>query len=356
MREILTSGKFLAGVLALALLVLASMPLFDGNSSEVLILVLAFAGLFVFVMLALTWQKMAFSELKKRGQQISKQLDYVQSANEKLEVLKKEIEEQLPKIAEDLDRTEKAVDSTQKNIIVSLGKLGRAQGELEKKFEQQQDLIPKKVKECLQSEFDEQLQVIKDPTIRKSVYNIDSIRPMKVVKSNTPGALGRSAAIIEVDGDSSEYLRVLQNSSPEDWKPKVAAVVPEAIRSSLIAANHVVELVPDQAVSFSSRPLDYVVIDENCLSRGNWAGALETYKLSTYMDLDAFIKKAKKNGAVIIVIESEDHFAMTNSLRDLADILVKGEGTALTKNGTTANLEICRAIIGVDNSEKENNV
>lgn len=366
MKDFLTSGKFLTGVLAIGLLVLAGAPLANGGTAEALVRGAAFIGLFCFFAFAITWQKRAYSELKKSGQSITNAIQALESRNKELEetvaLLRREVNVDLPakleavireSTATGAERAEKSVESAEKNIVVSLGVLGRSQGELGKQLEQHKNSIPEKVVEEVRRAGEKRLRIESDPVGQKSVYNLSSIPPMKVVKSNTSGALGRSAAMIEVDGDSTEPLRRLQGTATKAWRPNVATIARPAINSSIAKSNNLVEVLPNQAAAYSERPLDFVVVDERVFTAGGWSGALETYKLQTFMDLELFIKKSKRKGAAIIVLKSGTHYAMTNSLRDMADVLIHTDGAARAHNGNMINLELCETIIAATNSEKE---
>lgn len=347
MNEFLTSGKFLTGVLAIGLFVLACAPLLGGDTVPVLIRGIAFVGLFCFFALSMVWQKRAFSDLKKSDRATVQMIQALDARNRELEgavaSLRQEINEQVPE----------TIEAVEKNIMVSLGRIGRAQVEIESKLEKQNNAIPKKTVEVLQKDYENRLLMQSDPVGQKSIYNLSSVPPMKVVKSNTSGALGRSAAMIEVDGDSTEPLRRMQKTPSETWRPNVATIVRRELNRAIADSNNVVEVPPNQAEANASRSLDFVVVDESAFTVGGWSGALETYKLQTFMDLELFIKKSKKNGAVIIVIESNTNYAMTNSLRDMADVLIYSDGVAREHNGNMINLELCQTIIAATNSEKE---
>lgn len=366
MRDFLTSGKILMGVLAIGLFVLAGVPLVEGQTAEVLIRGLSFLGLFCFFAFTTTWQRRAFSELKKSGQLIANAVQALESRNRVLEQtvasLRHEIADELPGKLEPMvrdssvagaERVEKVVGSAEKNIVVSLGRIGRTQGEMSKQLDRCEKTTPKKVAEAVQKAGEQSMRMESDPVGQKSIYNLSMIPPMKVLKSNTSGALGRSAAMIEVEGDSTEPLRRLQSMGAENWRPNVAAIARPALNRSISNSSNLAEVLPNQAASYADRPLDFVVVDESVFTEGVWSGALETYKLQTFMDLELFINKSKNSGAVIIVVKSEKHYAMTNSLRDMADVLVHPDGVARAHDGNMINLALCETIIAATNSEKE---
>lgn len=368
MKDFLTSGRFLAGVLGTGLLFLAGAPLLNEETAEALTRGVAFLGIFFFFAFTLTWQKKAFSELKKSDQLITNALQVLESRNKELEEkvssLRREVNVDLPAKLESVirestvngaKRAEKSVESAEKNIVVSLGRLGRTQKELGNQLEQHKNIIPMSVVEEVQKASEQRLRMESDPVGQKSAYNLSSIPPMKVVKSNTSGALGRSAAMIEVDGDSTEPFRRMQSMTAETWRPNVATIACSALNRIIVNSSNVVEIPPNQAEAYAERPLDFVVVDESVFTSGGWSGALQTFKLQTFIDLELFIKQSKRNGAVMIVVKSDRHYAMTNSLRDMADVLIHTDGVARAHDGSKINLDLCETIIAATNSEKESN-
>lgn len=349
MKDFLTSGRFLAGVLGTGLLFLAGAPLLNEETAEALTRGVAFLGIFFFFAFTLTWQKKAFSELKKSDQLITNALQVLESRNKELESVIRE------STVNGAKRAEKSVESAEKNIVVSLGRLGRTQKELGNQLEQHKNIIPMSVVEEVQKASEQRLRMESDPVGQKSAYNLSSIPPMKVVKSNTSGALGRSAAMIEVDGDSTEPFRRMQSMTAETWRPNVATIACSALNRIIVNSSNVVEIPPNQAEAYAERPLDFVVVDESVFTSGGWSGALQTFKLQTFIDLELFIKQSKRNGAVMIVVKSDRHYAMTNSLRDMADVLIHTDGVARAHDGSKINLDLCETIIAATSSEKESN-
>lgn len=255
-----------------------------------------------------------------------------------------------------LQRSESSVELAKNKIIASLGRIGRAQTALDKKLDSHQAAIPSQVANNIVSELDARESGIPGLDSSKSIYNIHVVPPMKVVKSNTSGALGRSAAIIEVEGNSTEQLRMLKDAASEAWQAKTAVVASESIMNAIQGSYDVVEISPNQAVVNTERVWDFVVIEESFLTIGGWAGILETFRLQTYLDLENFVLRAKKQGALVIVIDSHMHYAMTNTLRKLADVRVMANGVPVEQNGSSVNLDICQKMMDATKTEEERNV
>ena len=89
---------------------------------------------------------------------------------------------------------------------------------------------------------------------------------------------------------------------------------------NLAEKHDVVALRPNQTASVVEEEVNYIVIDEHCSRSGQWAGFLETFKLGTYLELADSLKRAKRRGAIVIVIQDPISSSLTNSVRDFADI------------------------------------
>src|SRR5699024_3562852 len=83
---------------------------------------------------------------------------------------------------------------------------------------------------------------------------------------------------------------------------------------------NVVPLRPNQVAGVLEEPLDYILIDERCSRMGQWANFLETFRLSTYQELANGLKNARMHGAIVVLVEDPISSALTNSIREFADI------------------------------------
>lgn len=156
--------------------------------------------------------------------------------------------------------------------------------------------------------------------VSKNLYAPGALPSAKVIKSNTPGAVGRRAASMETETPGFSNFDIILNSEKTRWTKKVATIVqPETMRN-LAEKHDVVALRPNQTASVVEEEVNYIVIDEHCSRSGQWAGFLETFKLGTYLELADSLKRAKRRGAIVIVIQDPISSSLTNSVRDFADI------------------------------------
>src|SRR5699024_3710572 len=143
--------------------------------------------------------------------------------------------------------------------------------------------VSSEVIEKMRNEFGEKLVKTPELGVDQSIYKLDSIPPMKVMKPNTSGAIGRSAAMIQIEGDSTTNLLRIQGIDAQGWNASVAAIAGEPLREDIRSSFDVFPLVPNQAVATADKEWDFVLIDESSFISGPWAGALETHKLQTFM-------------------------------------------------------------------------
>lgn len=175
-----------------------------------------------------------------------------------------------------------------------------------------------------------------------SLYSLNALPSAKVIKSNTPGAVGRKAAFIETEVASVDNLDIILNSGVDRWKKNVASILPIDVQERMSAKYNLVALAPNRTSTIGVEKFDYVVVDEHCSRQGRWAGFLETYRLGTYLELAETLRNARRSGAIVIVLEDPVASSLTNSIREFADI-------RLTPNSSQGHsqyesLEVCREL------------
>src|SRR5699024_3401324 len=187
-----------------------------------------------------------------------------------------------------------------------------------------------------------------------SLYAPGALPSSKVVKSNSPGAVGRRAASIETEESKVSNLDVILNSENKHWKKNVAAILPRHAQQALSEKYNLVSLTPNRVSSAVEEQFEYVVIDERCSRQGQWAGFLETFKLGTYLELAEGLREARQRGAIVLVLEDPVSSSLTNSVRELADIRLNT--STPTKSKRYETLEIYRDVRNLSALEEQANV
>lgn len=187
-----------------------------------------------------------------------------------------------------------------------------------------------------------------------SLYAPGALPSSKVVKSNSPGAVGRRAASIETEESKVSNLDVILNSENKHWKKNVAAILPSHAQQALSEKYNLVSLTPNRVSSAIEEQFEYVVIDERCSRQGQWAGFLETFKLGTYLELAEGLREARQRGAIVLVLEDPVSSSLTNSVRELADIQLNTSTPTKAKRYET--LEIYRDVRNLSALEEQANV
>lgn len=187
-----------------------------------------------------------------------------------------------------------------------------------------------------------------------SLYAPGALPSSKVVKSNSPGAVGRRAASIETEEAKVSNLDVILNSENKHWKKNVAAILPSHAQQALSEKYNLVSLTPNRVSSAVEEQFEYVVIDERCSRQGQWAGFLETFKLGTYLELAEGLREARQRGAIVLVLEDPVSSSLTNSVRELADIRLNT--STPTKSKRYETLEIYRDVRNLSALEEQANV
>ena len=179
-----------------------------------------------------------------------------------------------------------------------------------------------------------------------SLYAPGALPSSKVVKSNSPGAVGRRAASIETEEAKVSNLDVILNSENKHWKKNVAAILPSHAQQALSEKYNLVSLTPNRVSSAVEEQFEYVVIDERC--------SLETFKLGTYLELAEGLREARQRGAIVLVLEDPVSSSLTNSVRELADIRLNTSTPTKAKRYET--LEIYRDVRNLSALEEQANV
>lgn len=187
-----------------------------------------------------------------------------------------------------------------------------------------------------------------------SLYAPGALPSSKVVKSNSPGAVGRRAASIETEESIVSNLDVILNSENKHWKKNVAAILPRHAQQALSEKYNLVSLTPNRVSSAVEEQFEYVVIDERCSRQGQWAGLLETFKLGTYLEFAGGLREARRRGAIVLVLEDPVSSSLTNSVRELADIRLSTSTPTKAKRYET--LEIYRDVRNLFALEEQANV
>ncbi|MGP6175301.1 hypothetical protein [Corynebacterium sp. A21] len=122
--------------------------------------------------------------------------------------------------------------------------------------------------------------------------------------------------------------------------------------------NHLAPIASIQRVGLGGAQLSlpsqasYLVIQENYLDSGTWRGTLDAQGSGKFRSIASLLRKAKKDGVVVIVVASEITRHFTWSLRKNADILVEN-GKANVRWENDVDLPVLQAILTYS-SEHEN--
>ena len=134
---------------------------------------------------------------------------------------------------------------------------------------------------------------------------------------------GRNAANQVGSGDPSEILGEMLSAESEAWTRTIAGVFDARLGNKLSAVASLERLRPGLLLRGASSDVSYIVLDENALGAGTWAGTLTTAGTGDFLSLSEFLKDAKRNGSTVIVLASRRKSHFTHDLRTMADILVE---------------------------------
>lgn len=178
----------------------------------------------------------------------------------------------------------------------------------------------------------------------RSLYDPRRLPASRIERGNTPGVIGRGAAEFELTDISHRNFSEIFNSEPTDWQEPILTVVPLKCVESLGSSYIQKRLTPNTLDKLEDQRFRYLIIDEDELTTGLWAGVLETYRTQLFLSLNALIRSLRASGTVVILKSSSMIFPFTLTLRESADVILPSKGVDFQDASTGGGLEILRKL------------
>ncbi|WP_339016748.1 hypothetical protein R3O64_09210 [Corynebacterium hesseae] len=149
-----------------------------------------------------------------------------------------------------------------------------------------------------------------------------AVPSVKIVGRPTSHQPGRIAAEQTMESDGFEILKGLMDADSSARSRGIELIGSATIESGLSPLGNVRRFFAPHQLGEPHPLTAYLVIDEEELQRGLWAGTLNTQATKSFSALASYIRKAKQVGVVVIVVQAaaRDHFS--NELRELATVVV----------------------------------
>lgn len=288
MAERLSKGKTLVVMLVICFLAVAVGLIAQPGILSVLMFIVASGLLLLFLVVLVSWLKKTAGINKENFHQIEQHLKSIQQENT---LLKKQAEKNSADIALQVSR---------------INELNAASE------------TPNRSTDSILDGKDNL-----NPFGLGSLFAQGALPSAKVIKQNSTGSVGRKAAAIEIEKPSISNLEIVLNAETEKWTKNLAVIVPTEIKASLDKKHNVTALSPNRTEIITNSNFDYIIVDERSSRQGTWSNFLDTFRLSTYLDLSKALRAARSRGSIILVIEDDVSSSLTNSLREHADIKLR---------------------------------
>lgn len=156
---------------------------------------------------------------------------------------------------------------------------------------------------------------------RLSIFAPGAIPPAQVLRKPNATTAGRGAAdqIMADDG----WNRLESVLDPDNSTERLISVLagPELVKE-LSGHFKTQQIVLSYGSASVPKNCSDVVVDEDCASSGNYGQLFSTSRTRDFLALMESLQEAKKNGAVVYVCPSENANHFSNTLYELADVIV----------------------------------
>lgn len=154
-----------------------------------------------------------------------------------------------------------------------------------------------------------------------SMYDLAALPPANVLQTHSSGVVGRAAARMELAAKSVNFSTII-NSDHAAWECCIATIVSPDVEKICRELGSTFSLTPFQVGATLLPGCHFVVIEEQAFYSGAWNGCLETAKTGMFMELLTGVRASQQSGAQIILIQHNVVSALTNTLRNCADISI----------------------------------
>lgn len=163
----------------------------------------------------------------------------------------------------------------------------------------------------------------------KYIFDPSAIGATRILEKPSAQAAGRSAATQVMESEDNDKLRRLLSAPKNMRRRRIVTIASASTNQKLLSVGDVEKLMPGQALAAPEAGIAYVVVEETAFDSGVWAGALSTTRTNDFLDLVAYLKAARMNDAVVVIVEKNPGSRFSHSLRQQANITVQNDRSNL---------------------------